>query len=73
MSFYFYFKGPAYLDENVSPRAAPVYIGIWFCCTMLGPPIGMIIGGVFLGIFTDLNKVSFLFMYHNQYYRIQQY
>eukprot|EP00111_Clytia_hemisphaerica_P005496 TCONS_00015937-protein len=49
-----YTLGPTYLDENVSPRAAPVYLGIWFCCTMLGPPIGMIIGGMFLRIHTDM-------------------
>jgi len=56
--FSFSFLGPTYLDENVSPRATPIYLGIWFCCTMLGPPIGMIAGGMFLKIYTDIDAVG---------------
>lgn len=51
-----YTLGPTYLDENVSPRASPVYLGIWFASTMMGPGLGFVIGGSFLRTFTNIDE-----------------
>ena len=48
---------PAYLDENVNPKNAPIYVGIWFVSNFLGRGVGYIVGGAFLRIFTDLVMV----------------
>lgn len=52
---------PAYLDENVNPKNAPIYIGIWFVSSFLGRGLGYLVGGAFLGVFTDLALVCILF------------
>ena len=54
----FYLLGPAYIDENVSPKASPIYLGVWFTTTMLGIGIGAIVGGSFLKYFTNIDMVS---------------
>ena len=56
-NIFFYILGPAFLDENVSPRASPIYLGIWFASTMLGPGLGFVIGSSFLKIFTNIKQV----------------
>ncbi|XP_031557761.1 solute carrier organic anion transporter family member 4A1-like isoform X2 [Actinia tenebrosa] len=48
-----YSLGPAFVDENVHPKSAPVYLSVWFAATMLGPGIGYMAGGALLGIFVD--------------------
>ena len=53
-----YTLGPAYLDENVNPKVSPIYLGIWYATTFLGPGLGFAIGGTFLKKFTDLSLVS---------------
>ena len=53
-----YTLGPAYLDENVNPKMSPIYLGIWFATTFLGPGLGYIIGGSFLRQFTNVELVS---------------
>ena len=56
-----YTLGPAYMDENVNPKVSPIYLGIWFATTFLGPGLGYAVGGTFLRIFTDLKVVSLTF------------
>jgi len=51
-----YTLGPAFLDENVSPKSSPVYLGIWFASTMLGPGLGFLFAGQFLTVFTNIEK-----------------
>ncbi|XP_078358479.1 solute carrier organic anion transporter family member 4A1-like [Oculina patagonica] len=46
--------GPAYIDENVSPKAAPMYLGVWFTATFFGPGIGYVAGGSLLNVWVDL-------------------
>lgn len=46
--------GPAYIDENVSPKAAPMYLGVWFAATFFGPGIGYVAGGSLLNVWVDL-------------------
>ncbi|KAJ7333507.1 hypothetical protein OS493_017044 [Desmophyllum pertusum] len=46
--------GPAYIDENVSPKSAPMYLGVWFTATFFGPGIGYVAGGSLLNVWVDL-------------------
>lgn len=46
--------GPAYIDENVSPEVAPMYIGVWFIATFFGPGVGYLAGGTLMNIYVDL-------------------
>ena len=46
------------MDENVNPKVSPIYLGIWFATTFLGPGMGFAVGGAFLRTFTDLKVVS---------------
>ena len=50
--------GPAYIDENVHPKSVPVYIGIWYSATWLGPGLGFIIGGLISTIYVDITLVG---------------
>ena len=50
--------GPAYIDENVHPKSVPVYIGVWYSATWLGPGLGFIVGGYFSAIFVDVTVVG---------------
>ena len=58
-----YFAGPAYIDENVTPKASPIYLGTWYATTLLGPGVGFLIGGYCLTHFTDIELVSFFVVY----------
>lgn len=49
--------GPAYIDENVSPEVAPMYIGVWFIATFFGPGVGYLAGGTLMNIYVDLIEV----------------
>ncbi|KAM3723462.1 Solute carrier organic anion transporter family member 4A1 [Dirofilaria immitis] len=50
--------GTAYLDENVSQKASPVYLAIHSVVTSIGPVIGLFIGGFMLTIYTDFDRVD---------------
>lgn len=50
-----YTLGVTYLDENVNPSSAPLYIGIFYTAGILGPAAGYLLGGFFLKIFTEMN------------------
>ncbi|CAB4000586.1 solute carrier organic anion transporter family member 4A1-like, partial [Paramuricea clavata] len=49
---------PAYLDENVEPKQMPVYIGLFYLSALLGPGVGILIGGQFLSVFVDIDQPS---------------
>lgn len=49
--------GPAYIDENVNPKVAPMYLGVWFTATFFGPGIGYVAGGSLLNVWVDLIQV----------------
>jgi len=40
--------GTAYLDENVSQKASPVYLAIHSMVTSIGPVVGLFMGGFLL-------------------------
>ena len=50
---------PAYLDDNVEPRHVPIYLGLWYLSSFLGPGIGILLGGQFLSVFVDIDQVKF--------------
>lgn len=50
--------GPSYIDENVDPKHAPMYLGTWFIATFFGPGIGYVAGGSLLNIWVDLIQVK---------------
>ena len=49
---------PAYLDENVEPKQMPVYIGLFYLSALLGPGMGILLGGQFLSVFVDIDQVG---------------
>lgn len=49
--------GAAYIDENVKPKVAPIYLGIWYVSTSFGPGIGFVAGGSLLNVYVDLIQV----------------
>ena len=50
--------GPAYIDENVHPKSSPIYLGVWFSTTILGPGLGFLVGASILSVYVDLTLVS---------------
>ena len=50
--------GTTLLDESVSKKNSPMYIGIFQTLFVVGPAIGYIVGGKFLDFYTDLDTVS---------------
>ena len=58
-----YTLGNVYLDENVSQRASPMYLGLYTALGALGPAFGFIAGGAFLDLYgnfetADMGKVK---------------
>ena len=54
--------GATYLDENVSPKNSPLFIGIWHCTMILGPSVGLASASVFLKQYTNIDtKVCYFF------------
>lgn len=53
-----YTLGITYIDENVSQKASPVYLGIYMAFSVVGPALGFVLGGMFLKIFGDAGKVD---------------
>ena len=52
--------GAAYIDENVKPKVAPVYLGIWYATIFFGPGVGFVAGGSMLNVYVDLIQVCFI-------------
>lgn len=53
-----YTLGVTYLDENLSVRTSPVYIGIFYTMAIIGPAFGYLLGGKFLDLYVDINTVD---------------
>ncbi|OWF43468.1 solute carrier organic anion transporter family member 4A1-like [Mizuhopecten yessoensis] len=49
---------PAFLEESVSVRSASLYLGIYYGCSILGPALGFVVGGLLLNIYVDFNVVD---------------
>ncbi|XP_063713242.1 solute carrier organic anion transporter family member 4A1-like isoform X2 [Symsagittifera roscoffensis] len=46
-----------YLDENVLPSRSSLYMGIFYCLSLVGPTGGYIIGALFLRVYVNVDKV----------------
>ncbi|GAB1606686.1 solute carrier organic anion transporter family member 4A1-like [Argonauta hians] len=53
-----YTLGVTYLDENLSVRKAPVYIGIFYTMSIVGPAVGYLLGGKLLDFYVDIGRVD---------------
>ncbi|XP_046442239.1 solute carrier organic anion transporter family member 4A1-like isoform X1 [Daphnia pulex] len=53
-----YTLGTAFIDENVSHKMQPIYSGIFYGSTMLGPALGYIAGGQLLRLYVDFDTIS---------------
>lgn len=53
-----YTLGTAFIDENVSHKMQPIYSGVFYGSTMLGPALGYIAGGQLLRLYVDIDKIS---------------
>ena len=45
--------GTALLDDWVWPRKAPIFLGIFYIATVVGPGLGFVLGGSWLQIYVD--------------------
>ena len=54
----FFYLGIVYLDENLLPDLSALYLGIFYALSIVGPAFGYILGGMFLGIYTDADRVD---------------
>ena len=50
--------GLTYLDENLSAQMSSVYMGIFYAVAVIGPAVGFILGGYFISLFTDFDRVN---------------
>ncbi|XP_069105648.1 solute carrier organic anion transporter family member 4A1-like [Argopecten irradians] len=50
--------GPTYLDDSVPVKAASTYLGIYHAMNIVGPGVGFLVGGAFLKIYVDFDKVD---------------
>lgn len=50
--------GISYIDENVNPNYSPVYMGIIYSATFIGSTFGLILAGLSLKTFVDIDLVG---------------
>ncbi len=64
--------GAAYIDENVKPKVAPIYLGIWYVTIFFGPGVGFVAGGSLLTVYVDLIQVFplLIFPYANASFKV---
>ncbi|KAJ8412451.1 hypothetical protein AAFF_G00127870 [Aldrovandia affinis] len=48
--------GISYIDDFASKRNSPLYLGILFAVTTLGPAVGFMLGSIMLRFFVDIDK-----------------
>ncbi|MBN3304095.1 SO2B1 protein, partial [Amia calva] len=50
--------GISYIDDYASKRNSPLYIGILFAITVIGPSMAFVLGSFMLRIYVDIDKLS---------------
>ena len=50
--------GVTYIDENLTARMSSQYLGIFFALAVFGPAVGYILGGFFLSLYTDFDRID---------------
>ena len=54
-----YSLAPAYIDENVHPKASPIYLSIFFAGAVAGSGLGFVVGGPILNnVYVDIKQVK---------------
>ncbi|XP_071112274.1 solute carrier organic anion transporter family member 4C1-like [Haliotis cracherodii] len=53
-----YTVGVALLDDSLPSQSTPLYLGILYGCSVLGPGLGFVIGGQFLSYYVDFDTVN---------------
>ncbi|KAL4228990.1 Solute carrier organic anion transporter [Mactra antiquata] len=53
-----YTVGTAYIDDSVASITSPLYMGIFFGCSAMGPGLGYLVGGALLNIYVDVDKIN---------------
>uniref|UniRef100_A0A8C6U2K4 Solute carrier organic anion transporter family member n=1 Tax=Neogobius melanostomus TaxID=47308 RepID=A0A8C6U2K4_9GOBI len=49
-----YTLGFTFLDENIKPNNAPVFMGVFYTASAVGPSVGMLLGGFFLRFYSEI-------------------
>ncbi|NXQ27717.1 SO2B1 protein, partial [Alaudala cheleensis] len=50
--------GISYIDDFASERNSPLYLGILFSVTIIGPGVAFMLGSAILRVYVDIDKVS---------------
>ncbi|XP_055559062.1 solute carrier organic anion transporter family member 2B1 isoform X3 [Falco biarmicus] len=50
--------GISYIDDFASERNSPLYLGILFSVTVIGPGVGFMLGSAMLRFYVDIDKVT---------------
>ncbi|NXK13542.1 SO2B1 protein, partial [Herpetotheres cachinnans] len=50
--------GISYIDDFASERNSPLYLGILFSVTVIGPGVGFMLGSAMLSFYVDIDKVT---------------
>ncbi|XP_033726916.1 solute carrier organic anion transporter family member 4A1-like [Pecten maximus] len=50
--------GPTFLDDSVPVKSSSTYLGIYHAMNIVGPGVGFLVGGAFLKVYVDFDKVD---------------
>ncbi|XP_060078688.1 solute carrier organic anion transporter family member 4A1-like [Ylistrum balloti] len=50
--------GPTFLDDSVPVKSSSTYLGIYHAMNIVGPGVGFLVGGAFLKVYVDFDKID---------------
>ncbi|XP_069106710.1 solute carrier organic anion transporter family member 4A1-like [Argopecten irradians] len=53
-----YTLATAFLEESVPVRSSSFYFGVYYGCSVLGPALGFVVGGLLLDVYVDFDVVD---------------
>ncbi|KAI1893580.1 hypothetical protein AGOR_G00125190 [Albula goreensis] len=51
--------GISYIDDYASKNSSPLYLGILFAVTVIGPAVAFMLGSVMLNFYVDIDKIPY--------------